>query len=135
MRSSFAWKELGLEPLLLHIERSQLQWLGHLGGVPLKGRPEVDPGHDGETISLGWPGSTSEHLLPEELEEESEDKEVWASLFMLLRNVDPSNLCLQMLYQLQSTGFKKKVLCCLIKTDKQSEPLGCKCGPGLKGIL
>ncbi|KAI3370284.1 hypothetical protein L3Q82_024458 [Scortum barcoo] len=66
-------EELGVEPLLLHIERSQLRWLGHLfrmppgrlprGGVPgMSHREEAsgeDPGHAGETMSLGWPGNAS----------------------------------------------------------------------------
>ena len=37
VRSSVTWEELGVEPLLLHIERSQLRWLGHLYQMP--------PGH------------------------------------------------------------------------------------------
>lgn len=30
LRSSVPWEELGVKPLFLHIERSQLRWLGHL---------------------------------------------------------------------------------------------------------
>ena len=30
LRSSPIWEELGVEPLLLHVERSQLRWLRHL---------------------------------------------------------------------------------------------------------
>ncbi|KAI3363270.1 hypothetical protein L3Q82_011557, partial [Scortum barcoo] len=56
------------------IERSQLRWLGHLFRMPLglrlprevfqacpTGRrpPREDPGHAGETMSLGWPGNAS----------------------------------------------------------------------------
>ncbi|XP_076876507.1 uncharacterized protein LOC143525918 [Brachyhypopomus gauderio] len=52
VRSAVTREELGVEPLLLHIERSQLRWLGHLGGGP-----EEDPGHVGETMSLDWPGN------------------------------------------------------------------------------
>ncbi|KAI3362897.1 hypothetical protein L3Q82_011495 [Scortum barcoo] len=37
VRSSVTREELGVEPLLLHIERSQLRWLGHLFQMP--------PGH------------------------------------------------------------------------------------------
>ncbi|KAI3366586.1 hypothetical protein L3Q82_009202 [Scortum barcoo] len=38
VRSSVTREELGVEPLLLHIERSQLRWLGHLFRMP-PGRP------------------------------------------------------------------------------------------------
>ncbi|KAI3352977.1 hypothetical protein L3Q82_019551, partial [Scortum barcoo] len=74
VRSSVTQEELGVEPLLLHIERSQLRWLGHLFRMP-HGRlpreefqacptgeeaPGEDPGHAGETMSLSWPGNASE---------------------------------------------------------------------------
>ncbi|KAL1263405.1 hypothetical protein QQF64_006144 [Cirrhinus molitorella] len=62
---------LGVEPLLLHIKRSQLRWLRHLFWMPpgrLPGevflacptgrRSGEDPGHAGETISLSLPGNT-----------------------------------------------------------------------------
>ncbi|KAI3361166.1 hypothetical protein L3Q82_012910, partial [Scortum barcoo] len=58
------------KPLLLRIERSQLRWLGHLfrmppgrlprevfQACPTGRRPVEDPGHAGETMSLGWPGN------------------------------------------------------------------------------
>ncbi|KAI3377434.1 hypothetical protein L3Q82_008412 [Scortum barcoo] len=84
VRSSVIREELGVEPLLLRIERSQLRWLGHLfrmppgrlprevfqAGVPPGGGPGEDPGHAGETMSLGWPGNAS-GIPPEELEEVS----------------------------------------------------------------
>ncbi|KAK3565094.1 hypothetical protein QTP86_033147, partial [Hemibagrus guttatus] len=34
VRSSVTWEELGVEPLLLCIERGQLRWLGHLFRMP-----------------------------------------------------------------------------------------------------
>ncbi|KAK3558815.1 hypothetical protein QTP86_028745, partial [Hemibagrus guttatus] len=34
VRSSVTWEELGVEPLLLHIERGQLRWLRHLFRMP-----------------------------------------------------------------------------------------------------
>lgn len=52
VRSSATREELRVEPLLLHMERSLLRWLGHLGG----GSGE-DQGHAGGTMSLGWPGN------------------------------------------------------------------------------
>ncbi|KAI3367022.1 hypothetical protein L3Q82_009655 [Scortum barcoo] len=70
-------RSFGVEPLLLHIERSQLRWLGHLfrmppGRLPREvfqdmshreeapgGGPGQDPGHAGETMSLSWPGNAS----------------------------------------------------------------------------
>ncbi|KAI3365245.1 hypothetical protein L3Q82_010339, partial [Scortum barcoo] len=83
VRSSVTREELGVEPLLLHIERSQLRWLGHLfrmppgrlprevfQACPTGRRPGEDPGHAGETMSLGWPGNAS-RVPPEELEEVS----------------------------------------------------------------
>ncbi|TWW65163.1 hypothetical protein D4764_21G0000630 [Takifugu flavidus] len=70
VRSSAIWKELGVEPLLLRVERSQMRWLGHLvrmppgrlpgevlGHVPPVGDPWEDPGHVGETVSLDWSGN------------------------------------------------------------------------------
>ena len=49
--------------------------------VPLGGDPGEDPGHVGETMSLGW-----ERLgvPPEELEEVAGDRDVWVSLLKLL---------------------------------------------------
>ena len=40
VRSSVIWEELGVDPLLLHVERSQIRWLGHLVRMP----PGVLPG-------------------------------------------------------------------------------------------
>ncbi|KAK7913334.1 hypothetical protein WMY93_013545 [Mugilogobius chulae] len=67
VRSSVTREELGVEPLLLHVERGQLRWLGHLYRMPpgrLPGevfracptgrRPREDPGHAGGTMSLDW---------------------------------------------------------------------------------
>jgi len=34
VRSSDIRRELGVEPLLLHVERSQLRWFGHLIRMP-----------------------------------------------------------------------------------------------------
>ncbi|KAI3355041.1 hypothetical protein L3Q82_017918 [Scortum barcoo] len=78
------------------IERSQLRWLGHLFRVPpgrlprevfqacpTGRRPGEDPGHAGETMSLSWPGNAY-GIPPEELEEVSGVREVWASLLRLL---------------------------------------------------
>ncbi|KAI3354104.1 hypothetical protein L3Q82_018657 [Scortum barcoo] len=46
---------------------------------PSQDAPGGDPGHAGETMSLGWPGNASESPR-EELEEVSGVREVWASL-------------------------------------------------------
>ncbi|KAK0135722.1 hypothetical protein N1851_028399 [Merluccius polli] len=81
VRSSVIREELGVDPLLLRVERSQMRWLGHLvrmppgrlpGHVPLVGDPGEDPGHAGETMSL-W-----ERLgIPqEELDEVAGEREV-----------------------------------------------------------
>ena len=39
MRSSAIWGELGIEPLLLGSERSQIRWFGHLPGEVFRARP------------------------------------------------------------------------------------------------
>ncbi|TWW78062.1 R2DM Retrovirus-related Pol polyprotein from type II retrotransposable element [Takifugu flavidus] len=70
VRSSDIREELGVEPLLLHIERSQLGWLRHLarmpsghlplevsGHVPPGGGLVAGPGLGGEITSLAWLGS------------------------------------------------------------------------------
>ncbi|KAI3362770.1 hypothetical protein L3Q82_001822 [Scortum barcoo] len=73
VRSSVTREELGVEPLLLHIERSQLRWLGHLFRMPPgrlprevfqacptgrrpRGRPRT---RWRDYVSLGWPGNAS----------------------------------------------------------------------------
>ncbi|KAI3371761.1 hypothetical protein L3Q82_024310 [Scortum barcoo] len=96
VRSSVTREELGVEPLLLRIERSQLRWLGHLFRMPPgrlprevfqacptgrrpRGRPRT---RWRDYVSrLAW-----ERLgVPlEELEEVSGVREVWASLLRLL---------------------------------------------------
>ncbi|KAK3505719.1 hypothetical protein QTP70_020512 [Hemibagrus guttatus] len=96
VRSSATQKELGVEPLLLHIERGQLRWLGHLFRMP----PGRLPGEVFQACPTGkrprgrprtrWRDYISrlawEHLgvPPEELEEVSVEREVWASLLRLL---------------------------------------------------
>ena len=96
VRSSVIREGLGVEPLLLHVERSQLRWLGHLfrmppgrlpGEVfrarPTGGRPRGRPRTRWRDYvsRLAW-----ERLgvPPEELEEVAGEREVWASLLKLL---------------------------------------------------
>ncbi|KAI3363619.1 hypothetical protein L3Q82_001251 [Scortum barcoo] len=84
VRSSVTREEIGVEPLLLHIERSQLRWLGHLFRMPLDaslgrcsrhvppgGGPGEDPGHAGERLCLSAGLGTPLRVPPEELEEVS----------------------------------------------------------------
>jgi len=98
VRSSDIQRELGVEPLLLRIERSQLRWFGHLirmppGRLPLevfrarptgrspRGRPRT---RWRDYISLlAW-----EHLgIPQvELESVAGEKEAWGAL---LRRLPP----------------------------------------------
>ena len=96
VRSSVTREELGVEPLLLHIERSQLRWLGHLYRMPPgrlprevfqacptgrrpRGRPRT---RWRDYVSrLAWERLG---IPPEELEEVSGVREVWASLLRLL---------------------------------------------------
>ncbi len=96
VRSSVTREELRVEPLLLHIERGQLRWLGYLFRMPpgrLPGkvfrarptgrRPQGRPRTRWRDYvsRLAW-----ERLgvPPEELEEVSREREVWASLLRLL---------------------------------------------------
>ena len=84
-------EELGVEPLLLHIERSQLRWLGHLFRMPPgrlprevflacpagrrpRGRPRTR--WSDYVAQLAWERLG---ILPEELEEVSGEREVWVS--------------------------------------------------------
>ncbi|KAK3539176.1 hypothetical protein QTP86_028667, partial [Hemibagrus guttatus] len=96
VRSSVTREELGVEPMLLHIERGQLRWLGHLFRMPPgclpgevfracptgkrpRGRPRTR--WRDYVFRLAW-----ERLgvPPEELEEVAREREVWASLLRLL---------------------------------------------------
>ena len=96
VRSSAIREGLRVEPLLLHIERSQLRWFGHLTRMPPgrllgevfracptgrrpRGRPRT---RWRDYISrLAW-----ERLgvPPDKLEEVAGEREVWASLLRLL---------------------------------------------------
>ncbi|KAK3538164.1 hypothetical protein QTP70_032558 [Hemibagrus guttatus] len=96
LRSSVTQEEFGVKPLLLHIERGQLRWLGHLFRMP----PGRLPGEVFRACPTGkrprgrprtrWrdyvPWLTWERLgiLPEELEEVFGEREVSASLLRLL---------------------------------------------------
>ncbi|KAK3542066.1 hypothetical protein QTP86_011367 [Hemibagrus guttatus] len=96
LRSSVTREELGVEPLLLRIERGQLRWLRHLFRMPPgrlpgevfracptgkrpRGRPRTC--WRDYVFRLAW-----ERLgvPPEELEEVAREREVWASLLRLL---------------------------------------------------
>ena len=73
VRSSVTRERLGVEPLLLRLERSQLRWFGHLVRmpperlpigrssvhVPLGGDPGADQGADGGITSTLWPWTVS----------------------------------------------------------------------------
>ncbi|XDV53670.1 hypothetical protein PO909_022108 [Leuciscus waleckii] len=96
VRSSVTREELRVEPLLLHIERGQLRWLGHLFRMP----PGRLPGKVFRARPTGrrprgrprtrWRDYVSRlawerlGVPPEELEEVSREREVWASLLRLL---------------------------------------------------
>ncbi|KAK3566905.1 hypothetical protein QTP86_004875 [Hemibagrus guttatus] len=87
VRSSVTREELGVEPLLLHIERGQLRWLGHLFRMP----PGRLPGEVFRACPTGkrprgrprtrWRGYVSRlawerlGVPPEELEEVSGERE------------------------------------------------------------
>ena len=85
VRSSVIRKSLEIEPLLLHIEKSQLRWLGHVLRMPLKSRRlnrpqrlvhQVFEASPGETRPVGRP-RTSWHKYIEQLCEERLGFSVW----------------------------------------------------------
>jgi hypothetical protein len=96
VRSSVIRRELGVDPLLLHVERSQMRWFGHLIRMP----PGRLPGEVFRARPTGrrprgrprtrWRDYVSrlawERLgVPrEELDEVAGEREVWASLLRLL---------------------------------------------------
>ncbi|KAK0140494.1 putative uncharacterized transposon-derived protein F52C9.6 [Merluccius polli] len=82
VRSSVIREELGLEPLLLCLERSQLRWFGHLArpvGRRPRGRPRTRWRDYISTLAwerLGIP--------PSELVNVAREREVWGPLLELL---------------------------------------------------
>ena len=96
VRSSAIREELGVEPLLLRVERGQLRWLGHLVRMP----PERLPGVVFRACPTGkrprgrprtrWRDYVSRLVWerlgvpPEELEEVAGERDVWTSLLRLL---------------------------------------------------
>ncbi|TWW71611.1 hypothetical protein D4764_16G0001080 [Takifugu flavidus] len=95
VRSSPIWEELGVEPLPLRFERSQMRWLGHLISIP----PGCLPGEVFRACPSGRPPGRPRTLWtdyvsrlvweplgipPDELEEVVGEREVWASLLRLL---------------------------------------------------
>ena len=98
VRSSVTQEEFGVEPLLLHIERSQLRWFGHLFRMPpgslrrevllacpIGRRPRGRP-RTRWSDYVTWLAWERLGILPEELEEVSGEREVWVSL---LRQLPP----------------------------------------------
>ncbi|KAK3551056.1 hypothetical protein QTP70_011498 [Hemibagrus guttatus] len=96
VRSSVTREELGIELLLLHIERGQLRWLGHLFRMPPRRLPgEVFWACPTGKRPRGRPRTRWRNYVfrlaweclgvpPEELEEVAREREVWASLLRLL---------------------------------------------------
>ena len=96
VRSSAIREGLRVEPLLLHIERSQLRWFGHLTRMP----PGRLPGKVFRACPAGrrprgrprtrWRDYISRlawerlGVPPDKLEEVAGEREVWASLLRLL---------------------------------------------------
>ncbi|TWW73603.1 hypothetical protein D4764_15G0009970 [Takifugu flavidus] len=96
VRSSAIREELGVESLLLRVERSQMRWLGHLVRMP----PGRLPGEVFRACPSGrrppgrprtrWRDYVSRlvwerlGIPPDELEEVAGEREVWASLLRLL---------------------------------------------------
>ena len=96
VRSSVTREELGVEPLLLHVERSQLRWLGHLFRMPPGRLPgEVFRARPTGRRPRGRPRTRWRDYVsrlawerlgvpPDALEEVCVDREVWAALLKLL---------------------------------------------------
>ncbi len=96
VRSSVTREDLRVEPLLLHIEKGQLRWLGHLFRMPPGRLPrKVFRAHPTGRRPRGGPRTCWRDYVyrlawkrlgvpPEELEEVSREREVWASLLRLL---------------------------------------------------
>ncbi|TWW81730.1 R2DM Retrovirus-related Pol polyprotein from type II retrotransposable element [Takifugu flavidus] len=101
VRSSAIWEELGVEPLLLRVERSQMGWLGHLVKMP----PGRLPGEVFRACPSGrrppgrprtrWRDYVSRlawerlGIPPDELEEVAGEREVWTLLRLLPPRPDP----------------------------------------------
>lgn len=76
------WDELGVEPVLLHIERGKLRGVGHLFQMPPLGGitislvegPREDPGHARGTACLGRPGVPSGSQVDPPLDEMDEEE-------------------------------------------------------------
>ncbi|XP_061625696.1 probable ATP-dependent RNA helicase DDX17 isoform X2 [Phyllopteryx taeniolatus] len=94
VRSSVIREDLRVEPLLLHIERTQMRWLGHLirispGRLPgevFRARPSRPRGRPmtrwrDYILRLAWERLG---IPPEELDVVAGEREVWASLLKLL---------------------------------------------------
>ena len=96
VRSSIIWEGLGVEPLLLRIERSQMRWLGHLVRMPPGRLPgEVFRARPTGRRPRGRPRTRWRDYVsrlawerlgvpPEELEKVAGDRDVWVSLLKLL---------------------------------------------------
>ena len=95
VRSSVIREGLGVEPLLLRIERSQMRWLGHLVRMPPGRLPgEVFRARPTGRRPRGRPRTRWRDYVsrlawerlgvpPEELEEVAGDRDVWVSLLKL----------------------------------------------------
>ena len=89
VRSSITRERLGVEPLLLHLERSQLRWFGHLVRMPPSGFlgrssmyvPLEETRWKDYISKLAWERLG---ILPEGVEEVAQDKEIWKSQLELL---------------------------------------------------
>ncbi|TWW76551.1 hypothetical protein D4764_13G0012130 [Takifugu flavidus] len=96
VRSSDIREEPGIEPLLLHIKRSQLGWLGHLARMPCGRLPlEVFWTCPTRRRPRGWPRTRWRDYISclawerlgvplEELMKVAGERAVWASLLKLL---------------------------------------------------
>ena len=96
VRSLVIWEELGVDPLLLCVERSQMKWLGHLIRMPPGRLPgEVFRARPTGRRPRGRPRTRWRDYVSrlaweclripwEELDEVAGEREIWASLLRLL---------------------------------------------------
>ncbi|TWW68384.1 hypothetical protein D4764_19G0001820 [Takifugu flavidus] len=122
VRSSAIREELGVESLLLRVERSQMGWLGHLVRMP----PGRLPGEVFRACPSGrrppgrprtrWRDYVSRlvwerlGIPPDELEEVAGEREVWASLLRLLPpRPDPGVAGLSLRDKVRSSAIREEL--------------------------
>ena len=132
VKSSVIRRELGVDPLLLHVERSQLRWFGQLIRMPpgrlpgevFRARPT---GRRPRTRCRDYVSRLAWERLGvplEELDEVAGEREVWASLLRLLPpRPDPTPDKRKRTDGRTEEGKEEMDLCSRLLTDKPSSVL------------